>query len=91
MHRHLTGLIAAVVFCVAPLFLPEARAQGACGGLGQRACCAFEVPGVVLPRWAWPGCAWAIPERLQRVRRRHLHAAVADDVVRRRGPARLLA
>ena len=69
----------------------EAGAQAAaCGGPGAA--------GLLLPRADWAilrrrfrgGRAWAIPERLQRARRRHLHAAVAGDVVRRRGPARLL-
>lgn len=42
MYRHLTGAIAAVFLCLVAVGLAEAREQAACGGPGQRACCAFE-------------------------------------------------
>ena len=42
MHRHLTGIIAAIFLCLVAIGQAEAGEQAACGGPGQRACCAFE-------------------------------------------------
>ena len=42
MHRHLTGIIAAIFLCLVAIGQARAGEQAACGGPGQRACCAFE-------------------------------------------------
>ena len=47
MPRHLTGMIAAFLLCLLPQPGEAGEQTPACGGLGQRACCAFEVPDVV--------------------------------------------